>query len=353
MNPDTNSLPPQESSDPSAADAAAVDWIRRREAGLTADERVEFRAWLAADRKHPLALAKADTKADEFDWMWHTGTMDLVAAGLETRARKRRWRRTATAVGGLTALIAAGYFWPALRTPAPDLLATSHTVVSLPVRQVLPDGSVVELKDGARITVAFSDALRRVELSNGSAYFAVAKNRSRPFLVQASGVQVQAVGTAFAVQLGQQAVEVLVTEGRVAVNRTRDPSETFGGGERASTQSHRVFVDAGSTVAIPISPVTGREMVVQAVSDAERVEKLDWREPRLGFSGTPLSEVVAMMNRYNRVQFVISDRSLDHLELSGVLRADRVDALVQLLESDFGLRADRRGDAEIVLSQPP
>ena len=55
------------------------------------------------------------------------------------------------------------------------------------------------------------------------------------------------------------------------------------------------------------------------------------------------------MNRYNRLQFTIGDESLGALRLSGALRADKVDALVQILESDFPVRAERRGELEIVL----
>jgi transmembrane sensor len=56
-----------------------------------------------------------------------------------------------------------------------------------------------------------------VVLERGEAHFQVAKNPARPFVVVARGVEIRAVGTAFSVGLESTRVEVLVTEGQVAV----------------------------------------------------------------------------------------------------------------------------------------
>ena len=77
-------------------------------------------------------------------------------------------------------------------------------------------------------------------------------------------------------------------------------------------------------------------------------EKFSWPIPRLEFSGTPLKEVIAKINRHNRQQFVIADPTLENLALSGILRADKTDALVKMLESEFYLIAERRAQ-QIIL----
>src|SRR5581483_9214616 len=87
-------------------------------------------------------------------------------------------------------------------------------------RQTLADGSVVELNGNTQVQVAYSPAERRVRLVQGEAHFTVAKNKRRPFWVEAQGVSVRAVGTAFNVRLDPQRVDVLVTEGRVPVAQT-------------------------------------------------------------------------------------------------------------------------------------
>jgi len=77
--------------------------------------------------------------------------------------------------------------------------------------------------------------------------------------------------------------------------------------------------------------------------------KLAWRSPRLEFSGTRLGEAVALINRYNRVQFVIEDPELANLRVSGVFGAVNTDAFVRVLEASFDVQSERRSDHEIVL----
>jgi transmembrane sensor len=80
----------------------------------------------------------------------------------------------------------------------------------------LPDGSLVELKEGSRIAVDFSAEQRQVRLV-GEAHFQVARDAARPFVVNAQGVMVRAVGTAFSVRVDSDEVQVLVTHGSVHV----------------------------------------------------------------------------------------------------------------------------------------
>ena len=85
-------------------------------------------------------------------------------------------------------------------------------------RYELDDGSIVELNRGAQATVEFTEKNRLVSLDSGEAHFTIAKDSSRPFIVTARGVAVQAVGTIFNVKINEDSVNVLVTEGRVLVD---------------------------------------------------------------------------------------------------------------------------------------
>jgi transmembrane sensor len=177
----------------------------------------------------------------------------------------------------------------------------------------------------------------------------VAKDATRPFIVAANGIEVRAVGTAFVVQVGGTAVEVVVTEGTVAVDKLREasavataatltppaPLATVGAG-------NRVTIDLAAIAVAPAPPA------VIAVTEAELSSRLAWRVPRLEFSGTPLAEVIPMFNRHGRTKLML-DPALGGLQMSGVLRADNVDALLQLLKNEFGIEAERAGAAEIHL----
>jgi len=66
------------------------------------------------------------------------------------------------------------------------------------------------------------------------------------------------------------------------------------------------------------------------------------------FSGAPLSEVVTVLNRYNRTKFVLGDAELAKVPLSGLFRADDTETFMRMLETGFGIASEQRG-GEIVL----
>ncbi len=84
----------------------------------------------------------------------------------------------------------------------------------------MPDGSGVWINAGSVIKYdqGFGSTNRNLQLS-GEAYFEVAKQRELPFIVQAKGISVTAVGTKFNVKAYPEEVniETILLEGRVEV----------------------------------------------------------------------------------------------------------------------------------------
>jgi transmembrane sensor len=288
------------------------------------------------------------------DWAVEANVAGEVMA--ETGARLRRRRRRRLAAGGALAAVAllAGVYYSAQRPAAPSGRTSISAIVDLPARQVLPDGSVVELKDGSRISIAFEPLVRRVDLVNGEAHFQVAKNKDRPFVVVIGSVEVRAVGTAFSVQRSDASVEVLVTEGRVTLDkRNVRPGEAGAAPEKAPAPTTIATLDAGHRATVGIAD-TGAEMpalAIEPVSEPEVSERLSWRIPRLEFTQTPLVEVIEMINQHGGARLSLGDHSLGGVRISGVLRADHIETLLRLLDTEDGIKAEHRPDGEIVLSR--
>lgn len=312
----------------------------------------------------------APARSKPLDWPQAAGQAEPVAQAIEAfvRRRQRRRRQAGAVAAGLVMLLGLGLGWRSeffsndASSTARATTAAASTVVSLPARQLLPDGSVVELKPGAEISVNFAAASagpRRVVLKGGEAHFTVTKNPARPFIVEADGVEVRAVGTAFSVQRGGGEVAVLVTEGRVAVDKS-PPGRPAGEAAAAAdvpavAPAPLALVDAGSR-AVVSTVATSAAAEVREVSSAELSAKLAWRVPRLEFNGTPIAEVVAMFNRHAApqgaeppVRLTLADPALAALPLSGVLRADNITVLLQIMESSYGIQAERRPSGEIML----
>lgn len=277
----------------------------------------------SADEPSPVA-----TGLEALSWAVSSGAAGEVVRHVEAR-RRRRVRRRIAGVAGIACLglVGAWLFPQAAATSAVPPIAAVSTVVVAPETRTLADGSIVELRPGAAIRVEYGPSSRRVVLLAGEVHFQVTKDAARPFVVVASGVEVRAVGTAFSVDLGKRAVDVLVTEGRVAV--TSPPAA-----EEAAPAVAMVDAGQGTTVSIEVAGAAA----VRSVPSGERRERLNWRIPLLEFSGTPLAEAIPMFNRHGRRHLVL-DPTLGRLQLSGTLRADDTDSLFILLRNEFGIIA--------------
>jgi len=317
-------------------DDLAASWVGRKDAGLTPAETAELAAWRDADPRHAAALARFERVWSFTDRPRQLGASDRVRPQLARRAT----RRLALGAGLAAALVVSLGSWFRARPPEIEP-ATNRTAFFGPYRLTLPDGSVAEYSAGTRLTLDFSPATRRVSFSDGQAHFDVAHDVGRPFIVTAGGLAVRAVGTAFAVQVNANSTDVLVTDGRVSVNPSATPTTGASGTPLA-------FVDAGQAIAVQTSP-TGETLSVRSLPTAETPGRLAWRQRRVEFSATPLAEVIAVVNRHNRVQFSITDPVVAQTPLSGVFRLDDPDELARLLESGFALTIDRPVPDQIVL----
>lgn len=237
-----------------------------------------------------------------------------------------------------------------------DTVAVLPTVataarVSEPERQTLSDGSVVEFKPGAKITVAFSEERRVVILRSGEAHFSVTPNPQRPFIVEAGSVKVRAVGTAFAVQLGGTEVEVLVTEGKVTVAPPSAEVDRTEAVHRdaalAAGPEFSPLVTAGQRTSVLLVPTAAVAPVI-TISQDELAERLSWRVPRLEFSETTIAEAIALFGRHTPVRLHAADGDVAAMRVTGVFRSDNIEGFVRALETSLGLRAEN-GAGEIRL----
>jgi transmembrane sensor len=330
----------------STIDEIAAQWVARRDAGLSASDEAEFREWCGVEA-HRDALARFETLWAVAGRPRRTGE----AVVLERRVaalRTSRSRRRVAMLAAVTALTIAGWIgWQGRAPVSPDTFAPATATLILPQHQVLPDGTRVDFPFGTELAVDFTGAARRVRLVRGEAHFAVAKDPAWPFIVEAGGVEFRAVGTTFSVQLNAQSAQLLVTEGRVAVEKQGVPvaqSQSIGVEPLGVIEAgRRVLVDiAAEPTATEVAPMT----------EGEIGERLAWRNPRAEFSGTSLREVVELLNRQNRTQLVISDASLSDVQLSGVFRLDDVESVVRSLEVGFGVVTER-ADGRVLLRRAP
>ena len=338
-------------------EATASAWLARRDRGLTAAEQDGYFEWLRADPRHGAMIAHLEKTWGALDalaeWRPTHSTRpnpDLLAT--PTPFRKSGWARRIkcpltirTLAAAAAAVVVAGVF--VFQSVSPESPPSRGTVrvIPTPERLTLEDGSVVELNHGGKLEIDFSSETRRVRLVRGEAHFTVTKNPARPFIVEANGVAVRAVGTAFNVRHSAAAIEVLVTEGQVQVERSiavvaASAPTPLPLAPTALVARERAIVDTTAPTA---------QLVVATVGPTEIAQALSWQGVRLEFAELPLAEVVTEFNLRNRQQLVVDDAATGRLRVGGSFRADNVDGFVRLLEASFGVSAQRRADGALVL----
>jgi transmembrane sensor len=179
---------------------------------------------------------------------------------------------------------------------------------------------MVELNARSTIQVHITEHERNVTLLDGQAFFRVAKDQQRPFIVRAGDAQVRAVGTEFDVYKKQSATVVTVVEGRV---ETFDASDSPG--------STGVVLSAGEQLTVLPHTVTKPTRTDTAVATA-------WVQKRLIFEETPLSDVAEEFNRYNRRPLTVDDHELKTLRISGVYSSTDPASLINFLRSQKSIQ---------------
>lgn len=330
----------------------ATDWFFRRDRGLSGAEAAAFRRWLRVDNRHGAALA-----AIERTWDQAGAARDLVAASgalFDAHAAEVRascfWRSVALAA----AAVAVGFAgWqatkmfsarPAEERDAGQVFAGTTATESGGMRRMeLPDGSSVTLNADSAVEVQFTSAERRVRLRRGEAHFTVAKNPQRPFVVEANDVAVKAVGTAFDVRLGADAVEVLVTEGKVRVDDAARGFSLLTPAGVTATRGTAAVMNPGDKAVISVKAEAAPAAAAMAVLSTREIQvTLAWQKRSLDYTDAPLSAIVADFNRYNQHRLVIADAALARRRFGGTFPAGDDRSLVPVLEETFDVVADRR-----------
>jgi transmembrane sensor len=346
---------------PEAILESASLWLARRDRGLSAVEQDDYMQWLRADPRHAEALAQHAAALERmmqlYEWTPAHDTEPNPDLFAPAPPRNRvRWRWAGGALAAAAAVVVGLLLWERPWSQAdPAFAAGPRSYLRVNERFALPDGSRVELKDGTQLVVQYSGSERRVKLAGGEAHFSVWKDAARPFVVDAAGVEVRAVGTAFNVRLDPQTVQVLVTEGRVRVrgpmtdDRGRIPEGSASSGPSSVLRPppSEIIVTVGQQATVPRAAVATPAIAPVTADDIAR--ELAWQAPRLEFNETPLAEAVAEFNRLNRQQIEVADPALGDRRIGGTFRPDNVDGFLRSLETALGVRAERVDGERTVL----
>ena len=302
----------------------AMDWLLRlQEAPGDPALRDRVEAWLSADPDHRRAWDQARktwqimgemTPRTAGAWARETAPAPRpsppAAPNAKRSARPPRRRRLGLSLAALAAAACLALaFGPSLLLR----LQADHVTAAAEIRRLtLEDGSVLHLAPESAIELRFTDEGRNVALLAGEAFFEVAPDARRPFVVEAEGLRARAVGTAYGVGISTGTISVEVESGTVGVHSD------------ATAPPIDLRLDLGQALRFD------RDAKTTSLERRAPGDMATWRHGELLVVDASIAEVVETLRRYQRGWIVIADDRL---------AARRVNGIYDLRDPDGALRA--------------
>lgn len=316
----------------SRAEQAAVeaaDWlIAQADGPLSAEEQARFEAWLAESEGNKAAYWRIEYGWQQADRVVALGAVPDGGRMAESSPRRPRWWIPAAIAASLVLAIGLQQVTsrgsPDRSVPA-EAVGESYATAVGETRVVdLADGSRIQLNTGSQLRTRMGDKRREAWLEEGEAFFEIAREQGRPFVVHAGDREITVLGTRFSVRRAGANVVVAVLDGRVEL------AELVGG------RAVRSSVISGGDMAV----ATGASTLVTSRSEQAVRQALSWRDGLLTFDQQPLAVIADEFNRYNLRKIVLDDPSTGTIRISGTFPADKPDAFARLLREAYGLSLD-------------
>jgi len=192
----------------------------------------------------------------------------------------------------------------------------------------LQDGTRLSIGARSAVAVRYTKTARTFLLKGGDIYVEVAKDATRPFVVQVKDKVIRALGTQFEVRADERAMHVAVVEGSVSVS---DASAGRVTKANAGAESNAVLLSAGQQLT---TRSTERLTSPQPIRSKEPAA---WRVGRLEFDNANLGEVIQEFNRYNVKQLKLVDRSLETIPIAAAFSSTDPAALIRFLQDQPGV----------------
>jgi len=334
----------------------ASDWLAKIDRELTAPEKSELQAWLSSSAKNTEVLLEVAHLWDKMDDL--SRLSDLFPQTSPSITKKSSAWLGALAASVIFAIsigfYQSGFNFSLFGQSDPSAVVAVQMNYQTGIGESntinLPDSSKIVLNTNSFVQVRYTSNARIIDLQRGEIHIDVAHDKTRPLSVIASGKVIQAVGTAFNVEVRNDFVELIVTDGKVLVAASDlakaktdidDIAKRLPQSSMAVSKGEKIDLDlTGNSV----------EKVIK-VDQIDVAASLSWRTGNLIFRGESLAEAMAEISRYTDVTFELSDdKQLQEVEVAGMFKTGDVTGLLEVLSNNFNIRYERVGNDKIILN---
>lgn len=197
----------------------------------------------------------------------------------------------------------------------------------------LPDGTRVWLNNSTKIRFhkKFDRQIRYIELE-GEAFFEVARDENRPFIIEAHGVETKVLGTSFVVSsFSGEDTQVTVVSGKVEVNLGNETPEKH-------------------VVLLPNEQATySRSNYILEKRSVDAQSYLSWKDRILQFNKITLDEAVRKIERWYGVDIEITDESIKHHVIQGSYRNEKLRNVLKSFQFIKNLDFEIKKNNEVII----
>ncbi|GGZ16289.1 hypothetical protein GCM10007049_05720 [Echinicola pacifica] len=306
----------------------------------SAQEREEIERWI---NDHP----SNREFYDQIEWIWQKSQRIQPSYKIEvddawekfqqlrdqqtSRKGKQRFLNSWIQIAAvfMVFFIAAGILYSSFMEPDNFLISNIQVSSGQETHtEELFDGSIITANRNSQLTFKqnFLSQSRHAELQEGEAYFKVAKNKEKPFIVKVGDASVKVLGTSFNIKKSEDKIEVILTEGSVEVE-WMDKTTLLKPGEKILLSSNNPNV-ALSTI--------DDNLYNYYVGDYFQAQQ------------TPLWRVVEILNEAYSANIIILKEDLRNLPLTTTFKNDSLESNLQVLQATFGLNIIREPNRIII-----
>lgn len=297
----------------------ATKWfLRMQNAEPVHPDRAQFEAWLLDDPANAGEYNAVAELWDDFDSKDNLETLVHAVEQKEFFDKSKRIKRNQKIVNGLLSLMLVGFtcllsfqgYQQWLLQPTSQLAQV--TQVGEQLSQTFEDGSEIFMNGNSHVEVTYYRNKRLVELVRGEAIFNVAKNPSRPFVVDSGHGKVTVLGTRFAVNRMDKLIRVSVDHGRVRVES--QPSSD----------------DASWVVLSDRQVAEVRQGAAPVIVDRDAVDAFQFKST-LRFENAGLDEIAEVLSRYRKPIVTSAIPTVHQPHITAVVKVADIESFIESL----------------------
>jgi transmembrane sensor len=321
---------------------AAIKWfLKIQNTEPDHPERGQFEAWLMANPAHSAEFNAVAEVWEDFD---SKANLQSLASAVEQKQfvdKSAYLKRKQKVISNVLGIAFIGILsWLGLQgydiwQTQPIMQIAQVTKVGEQLEQVLEDGSTIFINGNSDLSVTYSRSRRFVKLNRGEVIFNVAKDPSRPFVIDSGYAKVTVLGTRFVVNRMEKLVRVSVDHGRVRVESV--PSTKF---------DEEVILHDGQ-----VAEIGAKAKPVIVNRDAS--EAFAFKSGVLNFENAGLDEIAEVLSRYRKPMVQAKLLNTQNPHVTAVVNIYDIERFLENLQVITSVAVINGRESTVLVAQPP